>query len=100
MPCYRVASGAEIRSAVDRTPFHTRYIRERIAPFVDDVLLLKQFAKAGGVYGSDQMTEGFAGYLCELLILHYGGFLPLVRAGARWKPGLFHSISRGTPHDL
>ncbi len=92
VPCYRVASGAEIRSAVDRTPFHTRYIRERIAPFVDDVLLLKQFAKAGGVYGSDQMTEGFAGYLCELLILHYGGFLPLLRAAARWKPGLFIDI--------
>jgi len=47
VPCYRVASGAEIRSAVDRTPFHTRYSRERIAPFVDDVLLLKQFSKAG-----------------------------------------------------
>jgi len=92
VPCYRVASGAEIRSAVDRTPFHTRYIRERIAPFVDDVLLLKQFSKAGGVYGSDQMTEGFAGYLCELLVLHYGGFLPLIRAAARWKPGLFIDI--------
>ncbi|MDK2974414.1 MAG: hypothetical protein PWP08_785 [Methanofollis sp.] len=92
VPCYRVASGAEIRSAVDRTPFHTRYIRERIAPLVDDVLLLKQFAKAGGVYGSDQMTEGFAGYLCELLVLHYRGFLPLLRAAARWKPGLFIDI--------
>jgi tRNA nucleotidyltransferase (CCA-adding enzyme) len=92
VPCYRVASGAEIRSAVDRTPFHTRYIRERIRPFVDDVLLLKQFAKAGGVYGSDQMTEGFAGYLCELLVLHFGGFTPLVTAAARWKPGLFIDI--------
>ncbi|TAJ44937.1 CCA tRNA nucleotidyltransferase [Methanofollis fontis] len=92
VPCYRVASGAEIRSAVDRTPFHTRYIRERIAPFVDDVLLFKQFAKAGGVYGSDQMTEGFAGYLCELLILHYGGFTPLIRAATHWKPGLLIDI--------
>lgn len=92
VPCYRVASGAEIRSAVDRTPFHTRYIRERIAPLADDVLLLKQFAKAGGVYGSDQMTEGFAGYLCELLVLHYGGFIPLIRAASRWKPGLFIDI--------
>lgn len=92
VPCYKVASGAEIRSAVDRTPFHTRYIRERIRPFVDDVLLLKQFAKAGGVYGSDQMTEGFAGYLCELLVLHYGGFTPLVTAAAHWKPGLFIDI--------
>jgi tRNA nucleotidyltransferase (CCA-adding enzyme) len=87
VPCYRVPSAAGIQSAVDRTPFHTRYIVDRIAPLTDDVLLLKQFAKGGGVYGSDQMTEGFAGYLCELLVLHYGGFHPLIEAAATWKPG-------------
>jgi len=88
VPCYQVESAACIQSAVDRTPFHTRYIMERIPPFVDDVLLLKQFAKAGGIYGSDQMTEGFAGYLCELLVLHYGGFLPLLEAASQWRPGV------------
>jgi len=87
VPCYRVKSAAAIQSAVDRTPFHTRYIEARIGPFIDDVLLLKQFAKAGGVYGSDQMTEGFSGYLCELLILFYGGFSSLLTAAAEWKPG-------------
>ena len=87
VPCYRVESAAAIRSAVDRTPFHTRYIEERIGPVADDVLLLKAFAKAGGVYGSDQMTEGFSGYLCELLILHYGGFSELLTAASEWKPG-------------
>jgi tRNA nucleotidyltransferase (CCA-adding enzyme) len=87
VPCYEVASAAKIQAAVDRTPFHTRYISEKIAPFRDDVLLAKQFAKACGVYGSDQMTEGFSGYLCELLVLHYGGFTPLVGAAAGWKPG-------------
>lgn len=75
VPCYQVASATGIQSAVDRTPFHNRYISARIGPFTDDVLLLKQFVKAGGVYGSDQMTEGFAGYLCELLTLHYGGLI-------------------------
>ncbi len=87
VPCYRVESAAAIRSAVDRTPFHTRYIEERIGPVTDDVLLFKQFAKAGGVYGSDQMTEGFSGYLCELLILHHGGFSELLAAASEWKPG-------------
>ncbi len=50
-------------------------------------MLAKQFAKGGGVYGSDQMTEGFSGYLCELLVLHYGGFSALIEAAADWKPG-------------
>jgi len=86
VPCYHVASAREIKSAVDRTPFHTRYIMPRIAGYVDDALLMKQFTKAGGVYGSDHMTEGFSGYLCELLILHYGGFNQLIRAATEWRP--------------
>jgi tRNA nucleotidyltransferase (CCA-adding enzyme) len=92
VPCYRVPSPHVIQSAVDRTPFHTRYISERIDPFVDDVLLFKQFAKTGGFYGSDQMTEGFAGYLCELLIYHYRGFLPLLQAASDWKKYTFIDI--------
>jgi len=86
VPCYNVDSAERIQSAVDRTPFHTRYITDKINGLIDDVLLLKRFAKAGGIYGSDQMTEGFSGYLCELLVLYYGGFTPLLVAAAAWKP--------------
>jgi tRNA nucleotidyltransferase (CCA-adding enzyme) len=86
VPCYKVDSATKIQSAVDRTPFHTRYITDKINGLVDDVLLLKQFAKSGGIYGSDQMTEGFSGYLCELLILHYGGFSELIAAASEWRP--------------
>lgn len=93
VPCYKVEKATSIQSAVDRTPFHNLYISSRIPPFTDDVLLLKQFVKAGGVYGSDQMTEGFAGYLCELLVLHYGGFSNLIHAGAKWNLGLLIDIA-------
>jgi len=94
VPCYQVLEATEIQSAVDRTPFHSRYISARIGPYTDDVLLLKQFVKAGGVYGSDQMTEGFAGYLCELLVLQFGGFRPVLAEAARWKPGTFIDIEQ------
>ena len=94
VPCYQVLEATGIQSAVDRTPFHNRYISARIGDFTDDVLLLKQFVKAGGVYGSDQMTEGFAGYLCELLVLHHGGFHNLLAAAAGWKPGMFIDIEQ------
>lgn len=94
VPCYAVASATEIKSAVDRTPFHTRYIRSHIGAYADDVLLLKQFAKAGGVYGSDHMTEGFSGYLCEILTIYYGGFDALIEAAARWRPGETIDIER------
>ncbi|KUG19500.1 MAG: CCA tRNA nucleotidyltransferase [Methanomicrobiaceae archaeon] len=94
VPCYAVSHATEIQSAVDRTPFHTRYIQQHIGGLSDDVLLIKQFAKAGGVYGSDHMTEGFSGYLCELLAIYYGGFSPLLEAASRWKPGTIIDIER------
>jgi tRNA nucleotidyltransferase (CCA-adding enzyme) len=88
VPCYKVESATRIQSAVDRTPFHTRYITDKINGLIDDVLLLKRFTKAGGIYGSDQMTEGFSGYLCELLVLYYGGFTPLLKGATEWRPHL------------
>ena len=100
VPCYAVESAARIKSAVDRTPFHTRYITDKINGLVDDVLLLKRFTKSGGIYGSDQMTEGFSGYLCELLILHYGGFMPLLQAASEWKPRTIIDLEKHTAKEF
>ncbi|MGD1004279.1 MAG: CCA tRNA nucleotidyltransferase [Methanoregulaceae archaeon] len=94
VPCYAVETATKIQSSVDRTPFHTRYIADKINGRIDDVLLLKQFTKAGGIYGSDQMTEGFSGYLCELLVLYYGGFAPLLEAVTKWRPGTIIDIEQ------
>ncbi|MFW5940136.1 MAG: CCA tRNA nucleotidyltransferase [Halolamina sp.] len=87
VPCYAVDSAQEIRSAVDRTPFHDAYLQARYTPeLARDARLLKRFMKGVGVYGSDLRTAGFSGYLVELLILEYGGFVPLVEAAAEWHP--------------
>ncbi|MFC6716245.1 CCA tRNA nucleotidyltransferase [Natrialbaceae archaeon GCM10025810] len=87
VPCFRLESATDIRSAVDRTPFHTRYLQERLDDdLAGDVRLTKQFMKGIGVYGSDLRTRGFSGYLTELLVLEYGGFRPLVEAAADWHP--------------
>ncbi|WP_049928854.1 CCA tRNA nucleotidyltransferase [Halopiger goleimassiliensis] len=87
VPCFRLDSATEIRSAVDRTPFHDRYLRERLDDdLAADVRLTKGFLKGIGVYGSDLKTRGFSGYLTELLVVEYGGFLPLLEAAAEWQP--------------
>ncbi|MFQ6056897.1 MAG: nucleotidyltransferase domain-containing protein, partial [Methanosarcinales archaeon] len=63
VPCFRVSSSAKIKSAVDRTPFHNLYVKENINGLEDEVLLLKQFCRGIGVYGSELKTQGFSGYL-------------------------------------
>ena len=87
VPCYRLEDAADIRSAVDRTPFHTRYLQERLdSELAADVRLTKAFMKGIGVYGSDLRTRGFSGYLTELLVWEYGGFRPFLEAATEWKP--------------
>lgn len=87
VPCFRVASASQIKSAVDRTPFHNDFVKPRIKGHEDEVLLLKQFMRGGGVYGSELKTQGFSGYLTELLVIHYGSFENTVCAACSWKPG-------------
>ena len=86
VPCYAINEGDSIISAVDRTILHTRYIQRHLSKEQEDeVLLLKKFMDAVGTYGSEFKTGGFAGYLCELLILEYGNFENTLRAAQNWK---------------
>ncbi len=94
VPAFRVESAAEIKSAVDRTPFHNAYVLSRIKGHEDEVLLLKQFLKGIGVYGSELRTHGFSGYLAELLIIHYGSFLKVIEAASCWKAGMTIDIEQ------
>ena len=98
VPCYRVGSASDIRSAVDRTPFHTQYIEARINDdLAGDVRVFKRFLKGIGAYGSDLKTRGFSGYLSELLVVEYGGIVPLLEAVADWStPVVFDPEDHGT----
>ena len=89
VPCYRVLDTTKLISAVDRTPFHTRYVLERLTDERrDQVRLLKRFMKGIGVYGAEARVQGFSGYLTELLIIRYDDFTSVVRSAKGWRPGM------------
>lgn len=97
VPCFRVDSAACIRSAVDRTPFHNEFIKKNIQGLEKEVLLLKQFMKGAGVYGSELRTQGFSGYLTELLVVKYSSFENVIRSACDWQPGTYIDLnSHGT----
>lgn len=88
VPCFEIKSTEQLKSAVDRTPFHVRYIEKNLPlTLSDEVRLLKQFLKAQEIYGADAKTEGSSGYVCELLIITYKSFLNVLKATVIWKPG-------------
>lgn len=88
VPCYDI-SPEKIKSAVDRTPHHVKFVQENLKEKQkDDVRLLKKFCIAQECYGADLKVQGFSGYLCELLVIKYGSFEEVVRDASRWEVGV------------
>lgn len=88
VPCYELESTKHIKSAVDRTPFHVKYVEKHLPSDLSDyVRLLKQFCKSNGIYGADTKTQGLSGYACEILIIHHGKFINLIKDIENWRPG-------------
>lgn len=86
VPGYAIADAAKPLSAVDRTPFHDEYLRaHQSASIVSEVRLTKLFLRALGIYGSEARTEGFSGYLVELVLLQFGTLHALLEAARNWR---------------
>jgi tRNA nucleotidyltransferase (CCA-adding enzyme) len=85
VPCYDVEQG-KWQSAADRSPFHTQYISSH---FDNEkrrhARLLKKFFKSVGIYGAEISTEGFSGYVSEVLVLKYSSFENVLRSAADWQ---------------
>lgn len=89
VPCYDIKHSNELKSAVDRTILHTEYVMGHLKTNQEkEVRLLKRFMKMVGTYGSEFKVGGFSGYLCELMVLHYGSFLKVLKSVFdNWEPG-------------
>ncbi len=86
VPCFDSKPG-EWQSATDRTPYHTDYVNRCLRkPYRNEVRLLKKFMKGIGVYGAEIKIGGFSGYLCELLVLNFGGFAKTLQAFSQHTP--------------
>ena len=86
VPGYIVENGHEKKSAVDRTPFHNKYLLSKMKPKQhQEVRLLKQFLKGIKAYGADLKNQSLPGYGVELLVLKYGSFEKTMEKMSKWK---------------
>ncbi|MFQ5892587.1 MAG: CCA tRNA nucleotidyltransferase, partial [Candidatus Methanofastidiosia archaeon] len=91
VPCFELTQN--LKTSVDRTPLHTKYVLKNLKN-PNEVRLLKRFLKAKRLYGAELKTMGFSGYLCELLIIHYGSFLECLKAASNWKYGTLIDLEK------
>lgn len=86
VPAFKIRDSFEMGSSVDRTQLHNEFVMKHLsARQKDDVRLLKAFMRFHNIYGAEAEREGFSGYLCELLVHHYGSFTALLSGLAEMR---------------
>jgi tRNA nucleotidyltransferase (CCA-adding enzyme) len=79
VPCYDVKNG-EWKSAADRSTFHTEFMNEKLTgQMKNDTSLLKCMMKTNGVYGAEIASQGFSGYVTEVLVYYFGSFSNVIK---------------------
>jgi tRNA nucleotidyltransferase (CCA-adding enzyme) len=85
VPCYDVEP-PNWKSAADRSPYHLRLVEKLREEQKLQIRLLKKFMKGVDVYGAEIESQGFSGYVAEVLVMKYGDLKGVLRYFADFKP--------------
>lgn len=77
----------EMVSDQDRSPHHTKYMKEALKGKTEDARVLKRFMKDAGVYDASQKSQGFSGFSTEVLIDQLGSFENVLEYFANFEKG-------------
>lgn len=93
IPILDILRAEQARNITDISPLHTKFVK-RYGKLADEVRLTKKFCKAIRVYGAESYIQGFSGYVCELLTIHFKSFYNLVKAAAKWQDRVIIDIAK------
>lgn len=86
VPVLDVKKSSDAQNVTDFSPLHVSWVNTKGKAFKGDIRLVKKFCKAAKCYGAESYIRGFSGHVADILVIYYKGFLPLLRAAAKWKP--------------
>jgi tRNA nucleotidyltransferase (CCA-adding enzyme) len=87
IPILEVKNSKDAINITDVSPLHALFVKSAVKKnkkISDEIRLMKQFCKSNKIYGAESYINGFSGYMCELLIIYYGGFFNLIKAASKW----------------
>lgn len=76
-----------MKTATDRSPHHTRFMKEALKGKEEDVRMVKKFFKDAGVYDASIAKQGFSGFSTEVLVHNLGSFDEVLDFFANFKKG-------------
>ncbi len=85
VPILDIKKAKEAKNITDISPLHASWVKKNSNQNLrDDIRLAKQFCKSVAVYGAESYIQGFSGYILEILVVHYKGFINLLTAASKW----------------
>lgn len=82
VPLLEIKKAEQAQNITDVSPLHALWVKKH--GLGDEIRLTKAFGKAQNIYGAESYIKGFSGYVLEILTIHYGGFLKLIRGVSKW----------------
>lgn len=88
VPVLRIEKPEDAENITDVSPMHVDWVRRNINnKLADEIRLAKYFIKVNGCYGAETYIGGFSGYLVELLVIYYKGFMNFAKNVSIWRYG-------------
>lgn len=86
VPVKFIEENTEADNVTDMSPLHVFWVKKHLNDeLCNDIRLAKQFCKSIGVYGAESYINGLSGHVLDILIIHYGGFIPFLENVSSWS---------------
>ncbi|HYD02742.1 MAG TPA: nucleotidyltransferase domain-containing protein [Alphaproteobacteria bacterium] len=72
----------DANNSTDLSPEHVNWVlkhTKKNPELTSDIRLAKQFCKANKVYGAESYINGFSGHIIDILVIHFGSFINLIK---------------------
>lgn len=86
VPVIKISKNESAENVTDFSPLHVSWVKKNGKDLKDDIRLAKLFCKSAKCYGAESYIRGFSGHVLDILVIHYRGFLKLLRAAKKWQP--------------
>ena len=84
VPILKINRAEQAKNITDVSPLHSNWVSKH-KNLINEMKLAKQFCQAQNLYGAESYIRGFSGYVCEIMVAHYGSFLNLLNNAAKWQ---------------
>jgi len=98
IPVIAIERPEDALNVTDVSPLHVEWVKKH--GMCDEIRLTKAFCKANRVYGAESYIGGFSGHVLDIITIHYGGFMKLLRASKSWKDGQLIDINDAWKNDV